>query len=196
MSGSPPAATRLLLMGPPGSGKGTQAVLLARILGVPAISTGQLFRAEVREETDLGRQVSQVLADGGYVPDELTNELVAHRLDKPDAERGFLLDGYPRTTAQVHELDAVLARRGHRLDAALVLVVDSELLIARLEDRAAMGRTDDRPEVVRERIARYETETAHLSGLYEERGILHRVDGTGHPDEVTSRLAQGLRIPG
>jgi len=196
MSETRHSASRVLLMGPPGAGKGTQAVQLARMLGVPAISTGELFRAEVREGTDLGQQVSHLLAEGGYVPDELTNALVAHRLDRPDAERGFLLDGYPRTVAQVHELDDMLARREHRLDAALALVVDAEVLVARLDGRAAQGRADDRPEVIRERIARYESETAHLTALYEERGILFHVDGTGQPGEVTARLTRALRHNG
>jgi adenylate kinase len=196
MSETTPTVTRVLLMGPPGAGKGTQAVRLAAILGVPTISTGELFRAEVREGTDLGRQVSHLLAEGGYVPDELTNTLVAHRLDMPDAEHGFLLDGYPRTTTQVHELDDMLARRDHRLDVALMLVVDAEVLIARLEGRAVLGRADDRPDVIRERIARYESETAHLSAIYEQRGILRPVNGAGQPAEVTARLAAALHRTG
>ncbi len=186
--------TRIILMGPPGVGKGTQAARLAVALGVPAVSTGDLFREHVRTQSELGRSVSALLAAGRYVPDEVTNTMVAERLSEADARQGFILDGYPRTLAQVGALDALLAADGAgTLDAVLLLQAEVDEIVARLVLRAEQqGRADDTPEVVRHRIEVYESETAPLAGAYAERGLLTRVDGTGTLDEVTARLHAAL----
>ena len=135
---------RLIILGPPGAGKGTQATRIAERLSIPAISTGDIFRTNIKEQTELGRRVESILASGGYVPDEVTNEIVADRLSWPDAEHGFLLDGYPRTAGQVEALDAMLARQGHALDAVLELTVDEDAVVERLLKRAEIeGRSDD-----------------------------------------------------
>ncbi len=188
-----PSARRLLLMGPPGVGKGTQAARLSALLGVASVSTGELFRAEVREGTDLGRQVSRQVAEGGYVPDELVNELMRRRLAQPDAANGFLLDGYPRTGDQVKEIDRILGVTGDTLDAVVVLSCDAELLRSRLASRAeSEGRADDRTDVISERIRRYDAETGPLAELYEARGLLVRVDGVGAVEVVTERVLAAL----
>src|SRR5919107_6267492 len=123
---------RLILMGPPGAGKGTQAKVVAEHFGVPAISTGDIFRANVSDGTDLGRKAKEYMDAGEYVPDEVTNLMVRNRIDEPDAEPGFLLDGYPRTLAQVEELDGMIKHTGHALDAAVSLQVDDEEIVQRL----------------------------------------------------------------
>ncbi len=146
---------RLIILGPPGAGKGTQATRVADRLGIPAISTGDIFRANIKNETELGKQVKDILAAGGYVTDEITNAIVRDRLREDDAEGGFLLDGYPRTLAQVDALDAMLAEDGHVLDAVLELTVDEDAVVQRLLKRAEIeGRADDTEEVIRERQAR------------------------------------------
>jgi adenylate kinase len=180
---------RVIMMGPPGVGKGTQAGVLARELGVPAISTGELFRAHVADGTDLGRRLRALVEAGEYVPDEVTNELVADRIDEADARDGFILDGYPRTPAQVGALERMLEERGAELTRVVLLTADAEVVLARLHSRAAeQGRADDDPEVVRNRIEVYERETAPLADLYDERGVLTRVDGSASPDEVAARI--------
>jgi adenylate kinase len=184
---------RLIILGPPGAGKGTQAARLAERLSIPAISTGDIFRSNIKNETELGLKVKDILASGGYVPDEVTNEIVEDRLDWPDAVGGFLLDGYPRTAGQVDALDDMLARHGHRLDAVLELEVDDEAIVERLLKRAETeGRSDDTEDVIRERQAIYYRETAPLSHHYDEVGLLVRVDGMGEPDKVTDRLIEAL----
>jgi adenylate kinase len=181
---------RLIILGPPGAGKGTQAARIADSFGVPAVSTGDIFRANIKNETPLGLQVKEVLASGGYVTDEITNAIVRDRLLEDDAEQGFLLDGYPRTAAQVEALDAVLAERGHSLDVVLELTVDEEAVVGRLLKRAAeQGREDDTEEVIRERQALYRKETAPLTEIYGARGLLRQVDGMGSVDEVFERIA-------
>ena len=176
-------------MGPPGAGKGTQAGRLADRLGVPAVSTGDIFRANVRAGSELGRTAQRYMDAGDYVPDEVTNAMVRDRLGQPDAAAGFLLDGYPRTTAQVSELDDMLADAGCDLDAVVELFVDVEELVARLSQRsAAEGRSDDSEQVVRRRMQVYAEQTAPLVEVYNRRGLLHRVDGMGQVDEVTARL--------
>jgi adenylate kinase len=190
--------TRIVIMGPPGVGKGTQAARLAAALGVPTISTGDLFREHVRLGTALGAEVSALLAAGEYVPDAVTDAMVAERLAAPDAQAGFLLDGYPRTLPQLAELDRMLAAGpgdspAAALDAVVLLHAEVDEIVARLLLRAEQqGRADDTPEVVRHRIEVYETQTAPLAEAYAARGLLSRVDGTGTLDEVTARLHAAL----
>jgi adenylate kinase len=185
--------SRLIIFGAPGAGKGTQATRIAARLGIPAISTGDIFRYNIKNETALGLQVKEILASGAYVPDEVTNAIVRDRLDQPDAVGGFLLDGYPRTLAQVRELDEMLAAQGTSLDAVLELTVDTEEVIQRLLKRAEIdGRADDTEDVIRHRLKVYNEETAPLAALYRGRGLLHQVDGMGEMDAVAERLQATL----
>ncbi len=180
-------------MGAPGAGKGTQATAVAERLGIPAVSTGDIFRQHVRDETALGRQVKEITASGAFVPDALTNGIVQERLAQPDAAGGFLLDGYPRTVAQVRFLDELLASQGQRLDAVVELVVDDDILVSRLLGRAReQGRADDTEEVIRERMALYHEQTEPLTQLYAAQGVLRRVDGTGDVEQVRERIAAAL----
>lgn len=184
---------RLIIFGPPGAGKGTQASRIAERYGIPAISTGDIFRANIKAETPLGLQVKEIIASGGYVGDEITNVIVDDRLSQPDCAPGFLLDGYPRTADQVGALDELLAGRGGELDAVLELTVDDEVVVDRLLKRAAIeGRVDDTEEVVRERMAIYHAQTAPLAAMYAERGLLVQVDGLGEVDEVSARIGAAL----
>ena len=184
---------RMLILGPPGAGKGTQASRLAAHYAIPAISTGDIFRANIAEGTPLGVRVQDIVNSGGYVPDELTNELVKSRLSEPDAAAGFLLDGYPRTGAQVDELDAMLAAEGRSLDAVAELTVPGDELIERLVLRAQTdGRVDDTAEVIRSRQELYTEQTAPLLAVYRDRGLLVQVDGLGEVDEVSERLFAAL----
>lgn len=185
--------TRLVLLGPPGAGKGTQGQALAAYYGIPAVSTGDIFRANVAQETPLGRDAKRYLDAGEYVPDVVTNAMVRDRLAEPDAQEGFLLDGYPRTTDQVRELDAMLADTGAALDAVVELVASTDAVVERLLLRAAQqGRSDDGEDVVRHRLEVYREQTAPLTSVYAERGQLLRVDGIGAVDEVTARLVAVL----
>ncbi len=184
---------RLILMGPPGAGKGTQAKFVADRYGVPAISTGDIFRANVTQGTPLGVEAKRYMDAGEYVPDEITNQMVRNRIEEEDAQPGFLLDGYPRTLAQVHELDGMIKFTGHELDAVLVLTVDAEELIQRLLARAQVeGRADDTEDVVRRRQEVYAEQTEPLIEVYRDRGILVEVDGMGDVDEVTARITEAL----
>jgi adenylate kinase len=184
---------RLILMGPPGAGKGTQAKVISGRLGVPAISTGDIFRANVSQETPLGLEAKRYMDAGEYVPDEVTNAMVRSRIAEPDAEGGFLLDGYPRTVAQVEELDAMLSDSGHELDAVVVLTVDQEELVARLLKRAEIeGRADDTEDVIRKRQQVYADQTAPLIAVYRDRGLLREVDGMGSVDDVSARVFAAL----
>jgi adenylate kinase len=186
---------RLILMGPPGAGKGTQAKIVADHFGIPAISTGDIFRANVSNGTPLGKKAQEFMDKGEYVPDEITNLMVRDRIDEPDAEPGFLLDGYPRTLAQVEELDGMIAFTGHRLDAAVVLIVDPEEIVARLIQRAETeGRADDTEEVIRRRQEVYGEQTEPLIGVYRKRGIVHEIDGMGVVEEVTKRVFDALDV--
>ena len=184
---------RLIILGPPGAGKGTQASRIAERLGIPAISTGDIFRANIKNETPLGLQVKEILASGGYVSDDVTNAIVDDRLAQDDCARGFLLDGYPRTLAQVEALDTMLGAHEAALDSVLELTVDDDAVVARLLKRAALeGRADDTEDVIRERMAIYHRETKPLSDTYRERGLLVEVDGLGEVDEVTGRILAAL----
>jgi adenylate kinase len=184
---------RLIILGPPGAGKGTQAARIAEHLGIPAISTGDIFRANIKNETPLGLQVKEILASGGYVSDDVTNAIVEDRLAQDDCARGFLLDGYPRTLAQVEALDGMLAAHGATLDHVLELTVDDDAVVARLLKRAeSEGRADDTEEVIRERMAIYHRETKPLSDTYRAHGLLVEVDGLGQVDEVTTRILTAL----
>jgi adenylate kinase len=186
-------SARLVIMGPQGSGKGTQAARLAERLGVPAVSTGDIFRANVKGGTELGTQAKAIMDAGDLVPDSLTNAMVRDRLAQPDAAEGFILDGYPRNAAQVEALDAVLASRGAGLDAVLELTADMDELLARLARRAQVeGRADDTAEAISRRLAIYAEQTAPLTDGYAARGLLVTVDGIGPVDEVTERLVAAL----
>ena len=182
-------------MGPPGAGKGTQARFVADHFGVPAISTGDIFRANVSQGTPLGVEAQRYMDAGEYVPDEITNQMVRNRIDEDDAAPGFLLDGYPRTLAQVTELDGMIGFTGHQLDAVVVLTVDPEELVQRLLQRAQTdGRADDTEDVIRRRQEVYTEQTEPLIEVYRERGILIEVDGMGEVDDVTARIFDALDV--
>jgi adenylate kinase len=185
--------TRLLLVGPPGAGKGTQAAILAETYGVPAISTGDIFRNNVANETPLGLQVKAIMEAGEYVPDALTNEIVADRLGEADARAGFLLDGYPRTPDQVDELDRILAADNAALDVVVLLVADADVVVARLLKRATeQGRLDDTEEVIRHRMNVYVDQTSPIIDGYDKRNLVVRVNALGAVDEVTARIVDAL----
>jgi adenylate kinase len=184
---------RLLIMGPPGAGKGTQAKRISEHYGIPAISTGDIFRAMKTADTPLARQVRDIMDAGGYVSDEITNQIVAERLAQSDCDGGFLLDGYPRTLAQVETLDAALAERGTPLDAVLSLQADENEVVARLLKRAETeGRADDNEDTIRVRQHVYAEQTAPLLEVYRGHGLLVEVDGLGEVDEVSERLFAAL----
>jgi adenylate kinase len=187
------SGTRLLLIGPPGAGKGTQASRLASAFGVPAISTGDIFRANVANATELGLKVKAIMDAGEYVPDDITNAIVANRLREPDAVNGFLLDGYPRTPDQVAELDRVLASEHEPLSAVVQLDADTDEVVARLLKRAAeQSRADDTEDVIRHRMSVYEQQTAPLIDLFAQRGLLVKVDALGSVEDVTQRILTAL----
>lgn len=184
---------RLLIMGPPGVGKGTQAVGIAAHYDIPAISTGDIFRSNVRNQTPLGQVVSRIMAEGGYVPDEVTVAVVADRLAEADAAEGWLLDGFPRTVGQVEALDAILAGSGAAIDAVISLVADPEQLVTRLLKRAQLeGRADDNAETIRARMEIYNEATDPLLAVYRDRGLLVEVDGVGTVDDVSGRITSAL----
>ena len=189
--------TRLLIVGPQGSGKGTQGVRIADAFGVPAISTGDVFRAAVAEGSELGSQVKAIIEAGDLVSDELTSAVVRERLSQDDAEGGFLLDGYPRNVTQVMHLDEFLEGRGEELDAVIELSVPRDESITRLSLRAQeQGRTDDTEEVIANRLAIYERETAPILGVYGARGIVVQIDGVGSLDDITARIISALEARG
>ena len=184
---------RIVLMGPPGAGKGTQAVKVAESLQVPHISTGEIFRANLAAGTPLGLEAKRYMESGEYVPDEVTNSRVASRLAEPDAANGFILDGYPRTLAQVDELDGMLTGLNTRLDKVVEITANTDEVVARLLNRAKeQGRADDTEEVIRRRMDVYAEQTEPLVRVYDERGLLVKVDGMGSMDEVTGRLLAAL----
>lgn len=186
-------SVRIVLLGPPGAGKGTQAARLCGRLAVPAISTGDIFRSGALGDTEAGRRARAHMDKGEYVPDEITNALVEERISRPDAAQGFLLDGYPRTEAQVHELDAMLERSGASLDAVVEITLDPEAVVARLLKRAQeQGRADDTEPVIRHRLEVYAERTEPLAAIYASRGALVRVDGDAEVDEVADRIVSAL----
>ena len=188
---------RLLLIGAPGAGKGTQAEKLSTAYSIPAISTGDIFRHNVKNETELGKQAKAFMDRGEYVPDSLTNDLVRDRLSQADAKSGFLLDGYPRTAEQVVELDSILEAQGNKLDVVVQLTADTDEVVRRLLNRAIeQGRADDTEDVIRRRLEVYEEQTAPLTSVYAERGLLVTVDGLGEVDEVTGRILEALDARG
>jgi adenylate kinase len=185
--------SRFLLIGPPGAGKGTQAARLAESYGIPAISTGDIFRFNVKNETELGKLAKSFMDRGEYVPDSVTNDLVRDRLNMDDAAAGFLLDGYPRTADQVSELDSILDEHDTTLNAVILLTADTDEIVRRLLNRAIeQGRTDDTEDVIRRRLEVYEAETAPLTSVYASRGLVIMVDGLGAIDEVTGRIVEAL----
>jgi adenylate kinase len=211
----------LILLGPPGAGKGTQAKLLSRDLQVPHISTGDMFRDHKARGTELGKKVDAIMASGGLVPDDVTNDMVKDRLSRPDVARGFILDGYPRTTAQAEFLDQLLVSLGRKIDRAVSYEIAQELLVDRMSGRrscpkcgavyhvtanpprqagacdregaALVQRDDDKAETVARRLREYEAKTEPLKRYYHDRGSLSEVSGTGSPDEV---LAAAMKILG
>ena len=187
------SGTRLLLIGPPGAGKGTQAVELSSAFGVPAISTGDIFRHNVKNETELGLKAKAFMDAGDNVPDSLTNDLITDRLENPDCAGGFLLDGYPRTPDQVRHLDDFLANHNAALDVVVQLVADPDVVVERLRLRAIdQGRSDDDESVVRHRLDVYQEQTAPLIDIFTARGAVVAIDGIGEITEVTGRIMAAL----
>ncbi|MGQ0847879.1 MAG: adenylate kinase [Actinomycetota bacterium] len=179
---------RLLFIGPPGAGKGTQADLVARHLGIAHISTGEMFRRHVAGGTELGRRVKEIMESGAYVPDHLTVAMLAERLEEADAAHGFILDGFPRTAPQVAALDDLIGIDG--LDRVVLFEVDEDVLVGRMMGRR---RADDNEDTIRNRFAVYQAQTDPLIDLYEERDLVIRVDGMGEIDEVTERILKALQ---
>lgn len=185
---------RIVLMGPPGAGKGTQATVVSQSLNIPHISTGEIFRKNVGEGTELGVQAKQYMDKGEYVPDSVVNAMVADRLTWDDAANGFLLDGYPRTAPQVAELNGMLTDAGTPLDACVEITANTDEVVQRLLKRAQVeGRADDTEEVIRRRMEVYGEETEPLTRMYAEQGILREVDGMGSIEEVSERILAALR---
>jgi adenylate kinase len=186
---------RLILLGPPGAGKGTQAQRLVEKNGIPQLSTGDMLRAAVKAGTEVGKRAKAVMDAGGLVSDEIVNAIVAERIDQPDCARGFILDGYPRTLPQADAVDAMLKKRGLALDAVIELVVDDEALVGRIAKRAEQARAsgqpvrkDDDPAVFPERLREYYKKTAPLTGYYYAKGMLRTVDGMADIDAVTGAI--------
>lgn len=183
---------KIILLGPPGAGKGTQSVRISERYGIPQLSTGDMLRAAVAAGTPVGRKAKEVMDSGGLVSDDIVVGIVSDRIEEPDARKGFILDGFPRTVAQADALDEMLAGKGMALDAVIEFVVDEDALLARIENRAreteARGeavRKDDNPEVFKARLASYREQTAPLSAHYERKGSLEKVDGMKPIDDVT-----------
>ncbi|WP_269995870.1 adenylate kinase [Arthrobacter sp. B2a2-09] len=183
----------MIIMGPPGSGKGTQAEHIAGHFGIPAISTGDIFRAHVGGKTELGAEAGKYMDSGEFVPDHVTNAMIRQRLGNADVLAGFLLDGYPRTTAQIEALDGILAGKRQELDAVVELTVDDDELVARMLRRAQeQGRSDDTAPVIRRRLELYRTETQAVVERYSERGIVLAVDGSGQREEITAKAIAAI----
>ena len=186
--------TRMLIVGPPGAGKGTQSKKIAEERGIVAISTGDIFRENIKGETNLGIEAKKYVDAGELVPDSVTNRMVEDRLTWEDAADGFLLDGYPRNRTQVAAFDEILSRLGVELDVVLELTADSEELASRLVRRAETdGRTDDNEEVIRHRLEVFATETAPMIEEYRQRGLLQQVDGLGEIEAVNTRIMDAIR---
>ena len=184
---------RLLTMGPQGVGKGTQAALLSKHYGIPAISTGDIFRYNIKNKTELGVEALKYIDKGELVPDELTNKIVKDRLAMDDAKNGWILDGYPRNASQVEALDAILNELGTPLDAVVALDADHDVLMERMKKRAEIeGRSDDTPEAIAKRLDVYAKETAPLLDIYRQRGLLKTFDGVGAVDEIQATIVAEL----
>lgn len=184
---------RIILMGPPGAGKGTQATVIANHFGIPHISSGEIFRRNIKANTPLGAAAREYIDQGNYVPDDITNGMIHDRLAEPDTANGFLLDGYPRTLDQIYRLDETLAEFGQSIDAVVEMTADPEEVVHRLLARAEVeGRTDDNDAVIRNRLVVYHQQTAPLTQVYRERGLLIQVDALGTIDEVSERLLSAL----
>ncbi len=184
---------RLLIMGPPGAGKGTQAAVIGEHYNIPAISTGNIFRLAITNRTPLGERIKRIISEGGYVPDRLTLQVVIQRLEEEDAKGGWLLDGFPRTVGQVKALDKELEAHGFQLDAVISLTADEEAIIQRMLKRAEIeGRPDDNEETIRNRMEVYHEQTDPLLEVYGERGLLIEVDGMGTVEEVSARVLAAL----
>lgn len=184
---------RLLITGPPGAGKGTQATGIAARYNIPAISSGDIFRDNIKRHTPLGDRVVEIIGRGDFVPDVITSSLILQRIAEPDCWKGWLLDGYPRTIGQVEALDIVLEETKTKVDAVIALEADPDALIARMLHRAEVeGRADDNAEAIRHRIEVYHAETADVIAVYRERGLLLEVDAVGTVQEVHDRIADGL----
>ena len=187
------SARRLLLLGPPGAGKGTQAQLLVKRLGIPQVSTGDMLRAAVAAGSEVGKQAKGYMDAGKLVPDAVVIGVAEERLRRPDAKQGFILDGFPRTTAQAEALDAMLPKLGCKLERCVALTVDEDELVKRLLRRAELeGRSDDNETSIRTRMHEYRDKTEPLISYYRGRGVLREVDGLGALDEVARRIAQAL----
>ena len=191
---------RIILLGPPGAGKGTQAVRIVERYGIPQLSTGDMLRAAVAAGTPIGLKAKAVMESGGLVSDEIVIGIVADRVEQPDARKGFILDGFPRTVAQAEALDRMLAEKGLKLDAVLEFKVDQSRLVGRIEKRAAETkargepvRKDDDPEVFKTRLAAYDRDTAVVAPYYRKRGLLVEIDGMRAIDEVTKAVLDALR---
>ena len=184
---------RLLIMGPPGAGKGTQAAIIGDHYGIPAISTGNIFRLAITQRTRLGERIKRIISEGGYVPDKLTLQVVVQRLEEEDTKGGWLLDGFPRTVGQVKALDAELEGHGFTLDAVISLTADEDAIVERMLKRAEIeNRPDDNEETFRNRLEVYHQETDPLLEVYGERGLLVEVDGMGSVEEVSARVLAAL----
>lgn len=185
---------RIVIMGPPGAGKGTQAQVISRTLGIPHISTGEIFRENARAGTEMGLKAREYMERGEYVPDTIVNAMIEARLRQPDAAKGFLLDGYPRTEIQVEELNRILAAQGTKLDRAVEITADTEEVVRRLLHRAEIeGRADDTEDVIRRRMQVYAAETEPLTRMYARQGVMVQVDGMGSVKEVSDRVLAALR---
>lgn len=178
---------KLLFIGPPGAGKGTQADRVAERLGIPHVSTGDMFREHVSRGTELGEKVEKIMAAGDYVPDEITVQMLEERISRPDASEGFILDGFPRTPGQVDSLDGLIGEDG--LDKVVVFRVDRDELTERMLER---GRADDTADTIKNRFNIYVEQTKPILDIYEERGITVEVDGIGEMDEVTDRVMEAI----
>lgn len=192
---------KLILLGPPGAGKGTQATRLTEKFGIPQLSTGDMLRAAVKAGTPIGQQAKAVMDAGGLVSDEIVVGIIADRMEEPDAKKGFILDGFPRTVAQAEALDAMLSKKGMKLDSIVELKVDENALLARIENRAretvAAGgtvRADDNPEAFKKRLEAYRVQTAPVSDYYAKKGVLKVIDGMAPIDAVTKALDKALGV--
>ncbi|MBI0162534.1 adenylate kinase [Bartonella sp. M0283] len=190
---------KLIFLGPPGAGKGTQAKILTEKYGIPQLSTGDMLRSAVAAGTEIGKKAKSIMDAGGLVSDEIVNQIVSDRIDEPDCKKGFILDGYPRTVGQAEALQKILASKHTKLDAVIELVVDQNALVDRMKNRvaetiAAGGkvRSDDNPEAFAKRLVEYSEKTAPLSQFYAKTGLLKKIDGMAPVKEVTSEIEKVL----